>query len=85
MLDFLILRTQRPGPAHGHAVAKVIEGSSLLKRGRITVEQGTSNNRRAKFYQLTPLGQEQLVVETSKWDKIAAAIGRVLHPNRRTS
>lgn len=101
-LDLLILRTLRPGPAHGHAVAKAIERSSdsilqveqgslypalhrLLKRGWITAEEGTSeNNRRAKFYRLTLLGRKQLAVETSKWDKIAAAIGRVLHPNPRT-
>src|SRR5918996_5868448 len=58
----------------------------LIKRGWITFEEGTSeNNRRAKFYRLTPLGRKQLVAETSKWDKIAAAIGRVLHPKTRTS
>jgi PadR family transcriptional regulator PadR len=102
-LDLLILRTLRPGPAHGHAIAKTIERSSeavlqveqgslypalhrLLKRGWITAEEGTSeNNRRAKFYRLTPLGRKQLAVETSKWDTIAAAIARVLHPRARTS
>ena len=102
-LDLLILRTLRPGPAHGHAIAKAIERSSdsilqveqgslypalhrLLKRGWITAEEGTSeNNRRAKFYRLTALGRKQLVVETGKWDKIAAAIARVLHPKARTT
>src|SRR3979490_699214 len=46
----------------------------LIKRGWISVEDGTSeNNRRAKFYRLTARGRRQLVVETSKWDKLAGA------------
>jgi len=53
----------------------------LIKRGWIAVEDGTSeNNRRAKFYRLTALGRRQLTVETTKWDKLAAAIARVLRP-----
>ena len=53
----------------------------LLKRRWISVEEGTSeNNRRAKFYQLTTLGRKQLALETSKWDKLTAAIGRILRP-----
>jgi len=53
----------------------------LIKRGWISVEEGTSeNNRRAKFYRLTRAGRRQLVLETGKWDKLAAAIGRILRP-----
>ena len=53
----------------------------LIKRGWISFEDGTSeNNRRAKFYQLTPKGRRQLAAETSKWDKLAAAIARILRP-----
>jgi len=53
----------------------------LIKRGWISVEEGISeNNRRAKFYRLTRKGRQQLVLETSKWDKLAAAIGRILRP-----
>lgn len=53
----------------------------LIKRNWISVESGTSeNNRRAKFYRLTALGRRQLVIETSKWDKLARAIGRILRP-----
>ncbi len=51
----------------------------LIRRGWISVEQGTSeNNRRAKFYRLTGKGRKQLVIETSKWDRLAGAIGRIL-------
>jgi PadR family transcriptional regulator, regulatory protein PadR len=53
----------------------------LIKRRWISVEEGTSeNNRRAKFYRLTAKGRRQLVVETSKWDKLAGAIARILKP-----
>jgi DNA-binding PadR family transcriptional regulator len=45
------------------------------------VEEGTSeNNRRAKFYKLTPKGRRQLALETRKWDKLAGAIARILRP-----
>ena len=58
----------------------------LIKRGWIAAEDGTSeNNRRAKFYRLTPQGKKQLSVETTKWDKLASAIARILHSRERTS
>src|SRR5262252_4017038 len=53
----------------------------LIKRGWISVEEGTSeNNRRAKFYGLTTKDRKQLTVETNKWDKLTAAIARILRP-----
>ncbi len=53
----------------------------LIKRKWISVEEGTSeNNRRAKFYRLTAAGRRQLAAETSKWDKMAGAIARILRP-----
>src|SRR5580658_10280825 len=56
----------------------------LIKRGWISAEEGTSeNNRRANFYRLTPQGRRQLAVETSKWDKLAAAIARILRPTEQ--
>jgi transcriptional regulator len=55
----------------------------LIKRGWITFETGTSeNNRRAKYYRLTAKGRRQLALETTRWDKFAQAIGRILHPAR---
>jgi PadR family transcriptional regulator, regulatory protein PadR len=52
----------------------------MIKRGWILAEDGTSeNNRRAKFYRLTAKGKKQLTVETSKWDRLAGAIARILH------
>jgi len=53
----------------------------LIKRGWISVQEGTSeNNRRAKFYRLTGKGRRQLAVETSKWHKLVGAIARILRP-----
>ena len=58
----------------------------LIKRGWISVQEGTSeNNRRAKFYRLTARGRRQLAVETSKWDKLAGAIARILMPAEQES
>src|SRR5580698_9776826 len=56
----------------------------LIKRGWISAEEGTSeNNRRAKFYRLTAKGRRQLVLETSKWDRLAGAIARILRPSEQ--
>ena len=56
----------------------------LIKRGWITAEEGTSeNNRRAKYYRLTAKGRRQLALETGKWDKLAAAIARILRPAKQ--
>ena len=53
----------------------------LIQRGWITFEDGTSeNNRRAKFYRLTAKGRKQLDIETSRWETLARAIARILHP-----
>ena len=54
----------------------------LIKRGWIDLDEGISeNNRRAHFYKLTRKGRKQLEVETSKWDKLAGAIARILRPD----
>ena len=51
----------------------------LESRGWISAEWGTSsNNRKARFYQLTKAGRKQLVKETAKWKRLVAAIGRIL-------
>ena len=53
----------------------------LIRRGWIAAEEGVSeNNRRAKYYRLTARGRKQLQVETTKWEKLARAIGRILRP-----
>ena len=53
----------------------------LEERGWISVKWGTSsNNRKARFYSLTAAGRKQLVKETTKWKRLATAIGRILDP-----
>src|ERR1700761_3912086 len=38
----------------------------------------TDNNRRAKYYELTRQGHQQLAAETLAWRRLAAAVGYVL-------
>ena len=53
----------------------------LERRGWIRASWGDSeNNRRARFYSLTPAGRRRLEAETASWDRIAGAIARVLRP-----
>jgi len=51
----------------------------LEDRRWISAKWGTSaNNRKARFYSLTAAGRKQLVKETARWERLAAAIGRIL-------
>lgn len=51
----------------------------LEKAGLISSEWGTSDkNRRARFYKLTRTGRSRLTAETSKWEKMARAVARIL-------
>jgi PadR family transcriptional regulator len=53
----------------------------LEEKGWITAIWGTSsNNRKARFYSLTKSGRSQLVHESTKWRRLAAAMSRVLGP-----
>ena len=38
----------------------------------------TENNRRARVYELTSAGREQLQAEETRWTSVTAAIGQVL-------
>jgi PadR family transcriptional regulator, regulatory protein PadR len=51
----------------------------LQQRGWIKSEWGTSeNNRKAKFYQLSPAGRRQLAVEAKNWEQISGVMARLL-------
>jgi PadR family transcriptional regulator len=70
------------------AVLQVEHGSlypalhRLEDRGWIASFWGTSeNNRRARYYRLTPKGRAQLVQQTSRWDEIVRAVNRILRPS----
>ncbi|HEV8146717.1 MAG TPA: PadR family transcriptional regulator [Bryobacteraceae bacterium] len=53
----------------------------LEDRGWIASFWGTSeNNRKARYYRLTPKGRKQLVEQTSRWEQMVRAINRVLRP-----
>jgi transcriptional regulator len=51
----------------------------LEERGQISAEWGASeNNRRAKFYRLTPAGRKQLEAERDTWERFAGAVDTIL-------
>jgi transcriptional regulator len=55
----------------------------LEARGWIASFWGTSeNNRKAKYYRLTPAGRRQLATQASRWEELVRAIGRIMKPVR---
>ena len=53
----------------------------LEDRGLLESFWGTTeNNRKAKYYRLTPAGRKQLAEETSRWEQMVRAIGGILYP-----
>ena len=53
----------------------------LEDRGWIASFWGTSeNNRRARYYRLTPKGRRQLQTEVQQWAQLVHAIGLVMRP-----
>jgi DNA-binding PadR family transcriptional regulator len=53
----------------------------MLVKGWLTAEWGQSeNNRRARYYRLTPAGKKQLTTELSEFQKVMDAIVRVIKP-----
>jgi PadR family transcriptional regulator len=73
---------------HGSEDVLQIEHGSLYPalhrledRGWIASFWGTSeNNRKARYYRLTPAGRKQLVAQTRRWEQVVRAIGRLLKP-----
>jgi len=66
-------------------ILKVEEGSlypalyRMEQKGWIESSWGLSdNNRRAKYYHLTTVGEKQLELETSTWEALSFAIARVM-------
>jgi PadR family transcriptional regulator PadR len=66
-------------------ILQVEEGSlypalqRMLIKGWVRAEWGVSeNNRRARYYHLTPLGRKQLTAELDQYSRVSAAIARVI-------
>lgn len=52
----------------------------LEHQGLIAADWGQSdNNRRAKYYTLTPAGRRRLSEETASWKRLVSAIGAALN------
>ena len=62
--------------------AALYQGLHRLERQRlVSAEWGLSeNNRKAKYYRLTPTGRKQLRTESAKWTRYAEAVFKVLTP-----
>ena len=55
----------------------------LERKGWVESRWGTTeNNRRAKYYELTPSGRKRLAQESTEWARFAAAVARVLDSTR---
>lgn len=53
----------------------------LEDRGWIASSWGVSeNNRKARFYRLTPKGRKQLARQTGRWNQLVAAVNQILRP-----
>jgi DNA-binding PadR family transcriptional regulator len=51
----------------------------MKRKGLITSEwRVTENNRRARYYALTPTGERQLGEERESWERSASAVERIL-------
>jgi PadR family transcriptional regulator, regulatory protein PadR len=73
--------------AFSQSILQVEEGSlypalqRMLMKGWITGKWGkTPENRRARYYRLTADGRKQLQRELARYERVSAAIGRVLQP-----
>ena len=52
----------------------------LERRGWVAAKWAISeNNRRAKYYELTPKGRKQLAAETVEWNKLTDAVSHILN------
>ena len=68
-------------------VLRVEEGSlypalqRMLIKGWVVAEwKQSENNRRARFYRLTPAGRKQLATEIAEFERVMGAIARVIQP-----
>jgi transcriptional regulator len=51
----------------------------MKRRGWIKAEwRASENNRRARYYELTPAGRRQLEIERAEWERTSAAVNWVL-------
>jgi transcriptional regulator len=58
----------------------------LEQQGWIRARWGTSdNNRRAKYYAITPRGLKQVAAEADRWHRVAGVVARFLEPAKDPS
>jgi len=93
-LDLLVLQALASGPTHGYGIATLvhqrtdghIEDAALYqalhrldRQGLVDAEwRPSENNRRARYYTLTPDGRKRLREETANWRRYARAVDALL-------
>jgi transcriptional regulator len=90
-LELLILKALRPGAKHGYAIVEHLRvvSDDVLRIGESALYPAlqrlllngwvkSENNRRARYYTLTPAGRRQLTAEHAEFDRMVGAIQRVL-------
>ena len=79
-LDLLILKAVSLSPQHGYGILLRIEQiTNLESKGLLATEWGVSeNNRKAKFYTLTPAGRKQLSEELKDWSRLVEAMAAAI-------
>jgi hypothetical protein len=71
-LDMLVLRTLSRGTLHGYAIAIAIQQRSA---DELRVEEGALY---PALHQLTPAGRKHLAAESANWNRLVAAVARVM-------
>ena len=68
-------------------ILQVEEGSlypalqRMLVKGWVKARWGTTpENRRARYYRLTPIGKKQLAVGVEQFERVMGAVARVIQP-----
>jgi PadR family transcriptional regulator, regulatory protein PadR len=75
-LDLMVLQTlDAMGPLHGYGIARRIE---QISEDVLQLNQGSDNNRKAKFYAITRIGGKQLAAQAENWERISAVMVRML-------
>jgi PadR family transcriptional regulator PadR len=92
-LDIMVLQTLAArGPSHRYTMAARIEqvaggrvqrNMGTLYPGLMRLERGTwgvtENNRKARFYALTPAGHKQLAAEKREWSRMVTTMQAILN------
>ena len=90
-LDVLVLKALTWAPMHGFEITAwikaratgnldLVDSALYQSRRAITADWGvTENNRRARYYSITPVGRAELRNETARWNRYAETVTTILN------